>query len=227
MGNNYQHPDYYNRGRTEVWDIAVEHDLNFLKGNVLKYLLRGGHKDGADEIADLLKARNYLDKQLEVLGYTEPEVGCFGTITTGEVTNVESVTTVSETEGWCGDGWEPIWSVSDDGVTTRYGISGGMNDIELWKHKATGEYSLWIETIYSFENGEEGAADYLRHLRDLFRWYLEDVYEMHLDYCNLTYEDIFYDPRLQSTSLSALYAKFDFFVSSYCDRVAVVTEDAV
>lgn len=60
-------PDHYNRGGTEVIEIiedATEHlrgypMVGFLVGNIIKYLLRFKHKNGAE---DLKKARWYLDR---------------------------------------------------------------------------------------------------------------------------------------------------------------------
>jgi hypothetical protein len=57
-----EHPKHYNLG-IEMWDYAVSHDLNFLEGNVVKYVTRWRHKNG---IQDLYKAKQYLDKLIEV-----------------------------------------------------------------------------------------------------------------------------------------------------------------
>jgi hypothetical protein len=56
-----EHPKHYNKG-IEMWDYAISHDLNFLEGNVVKYITRWRHKNG---IQDLLKAKEYLDKLIE------------------------------------------------------------------------------------------------------------------------------------------------------------------
>lgn len=53
-------PDRYNkRGKLECWDVILDQEMNFLEGNVLKYLWRYKEKNG---IEDLKKARVYLDK---------------------------------------------------------------------------------------------------------------------------------------------------------------------
>jgi hypothetical protein len=57
-----EHPKHYNNG-IEMWDYAVSHDLDFLEGNVVKYVTRWKHKNG---MQDLLKAKQYLDKLIEV-----------------------------------------------------------------------------------------------------------------------------------------------------------------
>ena len=57
-----EHPGHYNKG-IEVWDFIISHDLNFMEGNVVKYVVRHRLKNG---IEDLKKARFYLDKLIEV-----------------------------------------------------------------------------------------------------------------------------------------------------------------
>lgn len=53
-------PDRYNkRGKLECWDVILDQEMNFLEGNVLKYLWRYKEKNG---IEDLKKAKVYLDK---------------------------------------------------------------------------------------------------------------------------------------------------------------------
>ena len=56
------HPVHYNQG-IECWDYTTSHNMGFLDGNVVKYVTRFRHKNG---MQDLLKARQYLDKLIEV-----------------------------------------------------------------------------------------------------------------------------------------------------------------
>ena len=53
------HPPHYNSGKIEVIDAIVDWELDFIEGNVVKYVTRAKHK--GDEINDLKKARWYLD----------------------------------------------------------------------------------------------------------------------------------------------------------------------
>ena len=55
--------DHYTRQAIQPWDIIVANKLNFFEGNALKYLLRWKYKDG---VKDLLKARHYIDKLIEL-----------------------------------------------------------------------------------------------------------------------------------------------------------------
>ena len=60
------HPAHYNSGKIEVIDAIVDWELDFIEGNVVKYVTRAKHK--GDELGDLKKARWYLDylvKRLE------------------------------------------------------------------------------------------------------------------------------------------------------------------
>lgn len=56
------HPPHYTRGKIEVWDFILDQKLDYLLGNVVKYICRCGHK--GDPMQDLLKARAYLDKRI-------------------------------------------------------------------------------------------------------------------------------------------------------------------
>ena len=60
------HPQHYNQGKIEVIDAIVDWELDFIEGNVVKYVARSKHK--SSRVGDLKKARWYLDyliKQLE------------------------------------------------------------------------------------------------------------------------------------------------------------------
>lgn len=49
----------------------MDQDLDYLRGNIVKYVCRAKLKGHEKE--DLLKARAYIDKALEVLEDREPE----------------------------------------------------------------------------------------------------------------------------------------------------------
>lgn len=57
-------PGHYNQGTIQPWDFILDHNLGFLEGNVVKYIVRYKKKGGRE---DLLKARTYLDKLLEIV----------------------------------------------------------------------------------------------------------------------------------------------------------------
>lgn len=63
--SNVIHPAHYNTGKIEVWDAITDWQLDFLSGNVVKYVARAGHK--GPEIEDLRKAREYLNKKIALL----------------------------------------------------------------------------------------------------------------------------------------------------------------
>lgn len=58
-------PAHYQRGSIQVWDFIVDQKLDFLRGNVVKYLCRAGHKQYEEEIDDLLKAKMYIQKAID------------------------------------------------------------------------------------------------------------------------------------------------------------------
>ena len=56
---------YKNNKNYDVIDIAKDYNLNFNRGNIVKYVVRAGKKD--DEILDLLKAKDYIEREIEYL----------------------------------------------------------------------------------------------------------------------------------------------------------------
>lgn len=55
-------PTYYTHGKIETWDFIIDKGMNFLEGNIIKYVTRWRGKNGVE---DLKKARVYLDKLIE------------------------------------------------------------------------------------------------------------------------------------------------------------------
>ena len=56
------HPEYYNKGKFEVWDVIKDWQLGFNTGNAIKYIARAKWK--GNEIEDIDKAIQYLRKEL-------------------------------------------------------------------------------------------------------------------------------------------------------------------
>lgn len=53
-------PERYNkRGKLECWDVILDQEMNFLEGNIVKYVWRYKEKNGVE---DLKKAKVYLEK---------------------------------------------------------------------------------------------------------------------------------------------------------------------
>jgi len=55
-GTHYQSP-------IQTWDYIIANDLNYLEGNIVKYVSRHRQKHGVE---DLRKAMHYLQKLIEV-----------------------------------------------------------------------------------------------------------------------------------------------------------------
>lgn len=63
-----EEPDHYCGGRRyEPKDVIRDWDLNFNLGNVIKYIARAGRKQGETVESDLMKARQYLNFEIEYL----------------------------------------------------------------------------------------------------------------------------------------------------------------
>ena len=61
------HPGYYCDGGIETLDFILAKSLNFLLGQVVKYVSRAGKKNPATLLEDLKKARFYLNREIERL----------------------------------------------------------------------------------------------------------------------------------------------------------------
>lgn len=58
-------PDHYQLGKIQTWDFIIDQDLDFVLGNVVKYVVRAGTKPGESRMDDLLKAQAYINKAIE------------------------------------------------------------------------------------------------------------------------------------------------------------------
>ena len=57
---------HYENGKGyDIIDVCKDYDLNFNRGNILKYVARAGKKQ--DELGDLLKAKDYLEREIAYL----------------------------------------------------------------------------------------------------------------------------------------------------------------
>lgn len=56
--------NHYTKFKIQPWAVIDEYSLDYYRGNVLKYLLRAGHK--GSKLEDLKKARHYLDRAIEI-----------------------------------------------------------------------------------------------------------------------------------------------------------------
>ena len=65
--NNVEHPAHYCTGKIEVIDFIEDKELNYHRGNAIKYIVRAGKKNPATEIEDLQKAIWYLNREIERL----------------------------------------------------------------------------------------------------------------------------------------------------------------
>ena len=66
MADLINHPPHYTRGGIECLDFIESWGLDFVAGNVIKYVVRAPHK--GNQVDDLLKARFYLDRLIKRAG---------------------------------------------------------------------------------------------------------------------------------------------------------------
>ena len=65
------HPSHYCDGGIETLDFILAKKLDFLTGQVCKYISRAGKKNPDKEIEDLKKAGFYLDRKIRELEKAE------------------------------------------------------------------------------------------------------------------------------------------------------------
>lgn len=58
-------PDYYKSNGVETIDVIEAFELNFNLGNVIKYVLRAGKKQGEEKEKDLNKALFYVSREIK------------------------------------------------------------------------------------------------------------------------------------------------------------------
>lgn len=67
MNDIINHPSHYTDGKIEVIDFIEDKQLNFHRGNAIKYIARAGKKKKETEIEDLEKAAWYINREIQRL----------------------------------------------------------------------------------------------------------------------------------------------------------------
>lgn len=70
-------PHHYSRWEIEPWDFILANKLDFIRGNIIKYLMRYDVKNGYE---DLVKARVYLDKLISSIAPENEEAKIVGSV---------------------------------------------------------------------------------------------------------------------------------------------------
>lgn len=69
-------PIHYKAGEGDVIEFCSRHKINFSRGTAIKYLVRAGRKEGANEIEDLEKAAEFLRREIEYTKANETAPSC-------------------------------------------------------------------------------------------------------------------------------------------------------
>ena len=72
MNDVVNHPSHYTDGKIEVIDFIEQKNLNFHRGNAVKYIARAGKKNPEKEVEDLRKAVWYLNREITRLTGENP-----------------------------------------------------------------------------------------------------------------------------------------------------------
>ena len=73
MQDKITNPSYYTKG-IEVADFIEAYELNFNRGNIVKYVTRAGKKEGEDAVTALLKAQWYLGREIIRVGHEQAKI---------------------------------------------------------------------------------------------------------------------------------------------------------
>ena len=65
MNDIINHPSHYTDGKIEVIEFIEDKNLNYHKGNAIKYICRAGKKDPQKETEDLQKAIWYINREIK------------------------------------------------------------------------------------------------------------------------------------------------------------------
>lgn len=64
---------HYDNGKDyDLIDVISDYNLNFNRGNIIKYVARAGKKE--NELQDLRKAMDYLQREIEILTKAQEKV---------------------------------------------------------------------------------------------------------------------------------------------------------
>lgn len=64
---------HYDNGKNyDLIDVISDYNLNFNRGNIIKYVARAGKKE--NELQDLRKALDYLQREIEILSKDRDKV---------------------------------------------------------------------------------------------------------------------------------------------------------
>jgi len=72
MTDNINHPAHYTGFSNGAEVIDITENLNFNRGNAIKYLARAGAKDPAKELEDLRKAEWYVKREIQRIEGQKP-----------------------------------------------------------------------------------------------------------------------------------------------------------
>ena len=74
---NKINPEHYRQGLIEPWDYIIDQQLDYLAGNIVKYVTRAGKKNSERKLDDLLKAQAYIHKliitEIDATSSTRPD----------------------------------------------------------------------------------------------------------------------------------------------------------
>lgn len=104
------HPPHYTFGGVEVIVAIEAWELNYRRGNVVKYLVRAGRKSKQTELEDLKKAQFYLNREIAKM---EEEERMVDALVAHAKQRLAEERAAKEPDG---DHWQPVHSDAAKGV---------------------------------------------------------------------------------------------------------------
>lgn len=135
MNDTVNHPSHYTDGKIEVIDFIEQKNLNFHRGNAVKYIARAGKKDPKKEVEDLRKAVWYLNHEIKRLTGENPNAALISEVIEEVERAVDKARLDNEfdnTEGkWFIDEGDFLVDLNDeiDVVRRKYHVKPSEGDI--------------------------------------------------------------------------------------------------
>ena len=112
---------------------------------------------------------------------------------------------------------ETIWSLGADGVTERYNMAGGFNDLELYKRSDGLGFELWMNSMIAFANDDEIVS----HLDNLETALWKYTYASEPDNkYEIQWDDIAeFGDTIKGKTITEVATKFSFYVDAFVRHV--------
>jgi len=140
--SNITRPEHY-KSKIEPIDFILANNLNFIEGNIIKYVIRYKKKNGLE---DLLKAKDYLEKLINEVKNEKNEV-----IDNNKETTTYNITNKSDLQMFYDyENDYQIWIVKALEGIFAFSVGKQSKEFIIKILKKQTELSPWLKNILSF-----------------------------------------------------------------------------